>query len=225
MPWLSGVDLVFTSPPYNLGMHPSGSGSGMHAGSLAAADLAGGYGTYRDAMPQDEYDEWQTDCVTAMWLTLSGSGAIFYNHKPRPFNGELKLPLQYGRGLPLRQIIVWDRGTGMNFSTSHFLPKYEWILIWAKNAWALSSKEASGIGDVWRVRPEVDDAHPAAFPKGLPARAIEATGGELLLDPFMGSGTTIRAAKDAGRRAIGIDVDERFCEIAATRCAQEVLAL
>ena len=67
--------------------------------------------------------------------------------------------------------------------------------------------------------------HPARFPLDLPSFLIQSYPGETILDPFMGSGTTLRAAKDLGRKAIGIEIEEKYCEIAARRMAQEVLDL
>jgi DNA modification methylase len=221
---ISGIDMVFTSPPYNLGTTRGGN-TGMHAGSLGARDLAAGYRSYGDDMAQEEYDDWQSEVVQAMWQTLSNDGAIFYNHKPRIQYGLAKLPIDYGAGLPLRQIIIWNRETGMNFSNSFFLPKHEWIVLWAKDAFTLTNKSASQVGDVWTIPPETSSDHPAPFPLALPRRAIAATSAETVLDPFMGSGTTLRAAKDLNRKAIGIEMDERYCEIAAKRLAQEVLPL
>lgn len=76
------------------------------------------------------------------------------------------------------------------------------------------------------IRPDLGtNEHPAPFPLELPTKAITATNAAVVLDPFMGSGTTLRAAKDCNRRAIGIELDERYCEIAAKRMAQEVLDL
>ena len=76
-----------------------------------------------------------------------------------------------------------------------------------------------------RSDPWID--HPSPKPLKLMRWMVEHTTkpGDLILDPFMGSGTTLRAAKDLGRHAIGIEIEERYCEIAARRCSQEVLGL
>jgi site-specific DNA-methyltransferase (adenine-specific) len=82
-----------------------------------------------------------------------------------------------------------------------------------------------------RPRPSTNKAPERGHPFARPIDAVKhvianfvASGG-VILDPFMGSGTTLRAAKDLGHRAIGIEIEERYCEIAAQRLNQEVLSL
>lgn len=79
--------------------------------------------------------------------------------------------------------------------------------------------------DYFYAQPETPNGHPCPKPirwaAYLIARATAPS--QLVCDPFMGSGTTLRAAKDLGRKAIGIEIEERYCEIAAKRMAQGVL--
>lgn len=72
---------------------------------------------------------------------------------------------------------------------------------------------------------KVDHPTQKPFPVITPLIRLSSTVGQTVLDPFMGSGTTLRAAKDLGRKAIGIEIEEKYCEIAAQRLSQEVLPL
>lgn len=67
--------------------------------------------------------------------------------------------------------------------------------------------------------------HPTQKPLGLIKKLISLTDANLILDPFLGSGTTAVAAKQLNRKCIGIEIEEKYCEIAAKRCSQEVLDL
>lgn len=233
LPTISGVDLVFTSPPYNLGSSPW-----PHLGNWKPGDSPGGKSKWRngsdgsggvrydegdDALPWEEYVGRQHRVLGLLWASLSAGGAIFYNHKPRVIGAKAWLPLELNPDLPLRQIIIWARAGGLNYNPTAYVPTHEWLMIFAKSEWRLKSKAASGLGDVWYVPQETNPDHPAPFPLGLPARAIETTEPSLVLDPFAGSGTTLRAAKDAGIRAIGVERSELYCERTAKRLAQRSL--
>jgi site-specific DNA-methyltransferase (adenine-specific) len=71
----------------------------------------------------------------------------------------------------------------------------------------------------------VNRFHPTEKPESVIKQLILANRGEIILDTFMGSGTTLRAAKDLNRKAIGIEIEEKYCEVAAKRLSQEVFQL
>lgn len=77
---------------------------------------------------------------------------------------------------------------------------------------------------VWRISPQQSKQHPCPFPIEIPLRLISSSCPKngTVLEPFCGSGTTLRAAKDLGLKAIGIELEEKYCEIAARRLEQEV---
>ncbi len=120
-------------------------------------------------------------------------------------------------------------------------PAADWVLCWWKpngmtrsavanaNVWEpilVNGCKGFGVdGKAVCVSPQ-NNGHPCPKPLELFAWLADKASEEAqtILDPFMGSGTTLRAAKDLGRKAIGIEIEEKYCEIAAKRMAQEVLA-
>lgn len=221
------ADAVVTSPPYNLGNAPwdhlgnwkqgdsAGGKSKWRNGSDAAAGIQ--YGAHADTMPWPDYVKWQRAILSALWAATADDGVIFYNHKPRVIGAKLWTPLELvPDGIDLRQIVVWARPGGLNFNPTAFVPTHEWIMVLAKSPFRLKSKGVSGLGDVWQMAPDKND-HPAPFPLSLPTKAIDAITAPHILDPFMGSGTTGVAALKLGRKFTGVELDERYFDMACRR--------
>ena len=122
------------------------------------------------------------------------------------------------------------------------MPPPKSVIAWVKNNWTSGDLEHEH-GRQWEaccfyampkhqfikrpsdviIEPRTDNnRHPTEKPEQLMRKLIAANVGDVVLDPFMGSGTTLRAAKDLGRKAIGVEIEERYCEVAAKRLSQEV---
>ena len=122
-----------------------------------------------------------------------------------------------------RQLLVWDKGGavggGGDIETCW---KFSWELIQVARTGILNGRRDEAVLRFPVGQRNYHD-HPAQKPVELVQYLLGKVGGTTILDPFMGSGTTLRAAKDLGRKAIGIEIEERYCEIAVKRLAQQVL--
>ncbi len=217
---VGSIGLIVTSPPYNL---RTSTGNGMkdgRGGKWEKAKLIEGYESHSDDMPHEEYVEWQKKCLRAMMRVLSEDGAIFYNHKWRVQGGLLQDRADIVGEFPVRQIIIWQRSGGLNFNPGYFLPTYEVIYLICKPEFKLAPK-ANAQGDVWTIPQDSNNPHPAPFPVELAQRCVQSTTAPIVLDPFIGSGTTAIAAESLGRKWIGIDISKEYCKVARERIEAE----
>ena len=138
--------------------------------------------------------------------------------KPAIVFGSPQIPPPKGT----RHRLIWHRpGSGMGDLSLPWQPDFEMVFV-IGDGFAAPKRGRSVLVYPWDTF-RGDAYHPHQKPLGLLRDLISKCPPGVILDPFMGSGSTLRAAKDLGRRAIGIELDERYCEIAARRLAQGVL--
>lgn len=149
---------------------------------------------------------------------------VRWQERPALVFGSLKSTPPIG----IRSTLVWDKGpaSGMGDLAIPWKPSYELIFV-VGSGWV--GRRDEGVLKGYHVVTWSGDGQ-RKHPNEKPVDLLRHLVGKCppladVIDPFMGSGTTLRAAKDLNRKAIGIEIDERYCEIAATRMAQEVLAL
>lgn len=205
------VDLIITSPPYNIGK--------MHSNKIQ-------YGSYDgNDMKENDYQQWQIQVLNECYRVLKQNGSMFYNHKIRIKNGLAIHPLEWllkSRFL-LKQEITWDMGKSANCDKIRFFPFSERIYWLVKNPKTKIYNQLN-LSDVWRVVPthkRKDIGHIAVMPTEIVYNILHSvTNAESILDPFMGSGTTGVACKELNRNFIGIELDENYFEIAKQRIKQ-----
>ena len=202
LPNLPKVDLVLTDPPYGINTRSDGQGKLSPWADLCNAAYW--------------YQAWLGECRHR--LRPSGSLWTFLNWRSMVTFQKASCDLAW----PIESLLVWDKQWIGPGGTVGLRPSYELVALFAGEGFSIADR---GIPD---IRPEQwssykPNGHPAEKPVKLLRWLAEIAGGDLILDPFMGSGTTLVAAKQLGRKAIGIEIEEKYCEIAAKRLAQDVL--
>lgn len=207
IPSLPLVDLVVTDPPYVIGA--------VSAGNIGAK--SGGWGDMMNSA------RWFRDWYSMVHERLAMHGAMwtFLNWRSLP----VVMRAAADAGWSVQSMLVWNKDWIGPGGPIGLRPAYELVALMAREDFAIPDR---GLPDVWTEKwsSHKPNGHPAEKPVPLLARIIAASGtAGIVLDPFVGSGSTLRAAKDLGMKAIGIEAEERYCEIAAKRLAQEVLDL
>ncbi len=217
----NGVALAFTSPPYNVGKE------------------------YDADMGFDEYLELIRDVGKEVYRVLRPGGRYVINianlgRKPyiplHAFFYHLHIELGF---LPMGEII-WQKGKGasnscawgswMSAKAPRLRDIHEYLLVFAKQAYSRPDRGASTIEraefmaatlSIWQIPAESAKkvGHPAPFPVELASRVIKlySYANDVVLDPFMGSGTTCVAAKKSGRHYVGFDISAEYCALAHKR--------
>ena len=207
----NSVDLIITSPPYNLGKR-------HHTGNIRFKS----YNDYDDDMPEHIYQQWQIEVLNECHRVLKTEGSMWYNHKNRIRNGVQITPYEWllKTNFIIKQEVVWFNRS-QNFDKIRFYPMTERVYWLAKSP---KTKMFNAINhhDVFDAKDWKPEGTKGEFKRAFPIKMVEdilACFPEkgIVLDPFMGSGTTAIACINANRNYIGFELDKHYCDIANER--------
>lgn len=213
------IDLIVTSPNYNNWRNRRTQAKRQEY--WKRTNIV--YDVCEDKQNDIDYEKEQIETINEMVRILKPTGTICYNHKDRIFNFQVKSPIEWiiKSNAIYRQRITWDRCGMQAYNPVRFYRVDEDIYILGKNAKEFTwNKEAAKYLSVWRIPPNRNIyGHNATFPEEIVKRCIEAFTNEndLVLDPYNGTGTTTKVAKDMNRNYIGIDISQKYNEIAENR--------
>lgn len=224
------IDCIVTSPPYNCGMDYAGVSDRLSDADYAALAHSSAVDWFRVSRPG-----------ARVWVNV----ANFQEREDGRGNpSRVWYDALEDAGFRYRDTVIWftDDGDQACAWGSYLSPnapnlrgRYEPILLFYKDGWPKGRVERNDIPpdkwsvytrNVWLIKPIGRNGHPAPFPPELPRRCIllSTWPGDVVLDPFCGSGTTIKVAKVLGRYGIGVDLSKKYVEMTRRRVAQEAFA-
>lgn len=216
IPTLPKCDLIVTSPPYE--------------------DITGaGYTANRkDILFFKLYSEFLDAIFNGFWTILKENGQVFFNIKSQTHNGKIKTPhwIEFTEGFnkfDFKSYIIWKYAGSFDSTLKRLHLDYEIIYHLSKgDAIYLNPEGNDALTSVWYIPHVIKDRlHPTQMPDKVAERIITLASqpGDIVVDTFGGVGTTGVVAKRLNRRSIIIELEERYCEIAARRCSQGVMEL
>ena len=209
------LNCIITSPPYNLGgdFHTFGNGKRITYGD---------YDKYKDKLNEEEYQQWQVEVLRECYRTLKDDGVMFYNHKNRIVKGKVISPLKWieQTDFNVSQMIVLNLKATANVDKRRFFPVHELLFVLTKET-GTKLHNIECLTDVWEMKkvPRKVSGHPATFHIDLPLRCIKASTneGDIVYDPFMGTGTVAMACVETNRLFLGSEISEEYCKLAEQR--------
>lgn len=217
----NSVDLVLTSPPYNMNLRIR---NGKYCSRQIVKEISTKYASFDDNLPMDEYFEFNKSVLSEC---LRISDLVFFNVQILTGNKPALFKLMGEFHDKIKELIVWDKlnaqpAIGKNVMNSQF----EILLVLQNSkpesrAFADAQFDRGTLSNLWGIKrgKKVDKNHGAVFPLELAEKVIGnfSKPGQIVFDPFLGTGTTGVAAKLLDRSFIGIELDHDYFEIAKDR--------
>lgn len=215
----NSVNCIVTSPPYN----KKGLLKNPKKGNQIWGKFNIDYETYGDNMREEDYQNWMVELLNECTRVLAPDGSFFFNHKPRRYKNRCHLPTDFicQSDAQLYQLIVWDRRNSPNIRNDVLVPCTEHVYWFCKKKPKVfrDAVDPRFRSEIWVIPPERQKNHPAPFPETLVRNCIALTTeeGDLVLDPFLGSGTTAVVASEMNRNWKGFEIDEKYIQMCNDR--------
>ena len=217
------VDSVITSPPYNLNVRVNRKREYISR-QVIPEEFSTKYQSYPDNLAPVEYENMTCEVLSQC---VRMAGMVFWNVQLVTGNKPALCNLIGRFSRYLKEIAIWDKGSGQPaMQTRTMNSSFEFMLMFSKGDPTTRQFEAATfnrgtLSNIWRISPYREaKEHRATFPTELVATRLSIHRSQSVLDPFMGTGTVLRVAQEMGIAALGIELDERYCEIAANKLSK-----